>query len=284
MGSAGPECTYDVVDNKLLSRTTAVFRTKRSIPTEAVTLHCVISSQVTFVEVSAHFLPDNCLGCSEFTALDHRQNKAVYEWVPSDQGPEVSLRELHGASCPGRLNRSRSAGARPSILGGFGAYRSTWSIRGEFRVTWPIERQPETSRNSGSWRGGVRLDFVPCTALLSHAQGESTRTCTQNVHTYARHARHSLIGCSLRPHHPIDSKIGGQHKLRTRPLSLSGTATVEAGLLLAVQRPGGDCRLPCPTSCRWCVSHVPHFKDTSNSSLNKTVHQQLDNPRLHFRR
>lgn len=51
----------------------------------------ILSSQVTFVEVSAQFLPDDCLRVSEFAACDHKQREAVYEWVPSDQGPEVSL-------------------------------------------------------------------------------------------------------------------------------------------------------------------------------------------------
>lgn len=52
---------------------------------------CSLSWQVTFVEVSAQFLPDDCLGVAEFTALDHQHNEAVFEWVPPDQGPEVSM-------------------------------------------------------------------------------------------------------------------------------------------------------------------------------------------------
>lgn len=27
---------------------------------------------------------------SEFMALDHQQSETVFEWLPSDQGPEVS--------------------------------------------------------------------------------------------------------------------------------------------------------------------------------------------------
>lgn len=60
----------------------------------------LLSSQVTFVEVSAQFLPDDCLSASEFTVLDHQHREAIYEWVPSDQGPEVSLLQPQKGACP----------------------------------------------------------------------------------------------------------------------------------------------------------------------------------------
>lgn len=59
-----------------------------------MTFPWVLSSQVTFVEVSAQFLPGDCLGVSEFTAVDHQRKEAVYQWVSSDQVPEVSLQHL----------------------------------------------------------------------------------------------------------------------------------------------------------------------------------------------
>lgn len=55
------------------------------------------------------------------------------------------------------------------------------------------------------------------------------------------------------------SESGGQHQLRTGTLSLIGTASVEAGLMLAVQRSGGDRGIPRSTRSRRCVPHLPVF-------------------------
>eukprot|EP00903_Cladosiphon_okamuranus_P014519 g13467.t1 len=64
------------------------------VPTELLACNALGDSLplrllVTFVEVSSHFLPDGCVDVSEFVALDHQQIETAYEWVPSDQGPEV---------------------------------------------------------------------------------------------------------------------------------------------------------------------------------------------------
>lgn len=51
-----------------------------------------VLSQVTFVEISAQFLPENELQSNEFTATDSGGAKATYEWVSPDQSPEARTR------------------------------------------------------------------------------------------------------------------------------------------------------------------------------------------------
>lgn len=60
----------------------------------------------------AQFLPDDCLdlGVSEFTAFDHQQSEAIYEWVPSHQGPEVSFQDLNSRGWPDSV--AKPAGGR----------------------------------------------------------------------------------------------------------------------------------------------------------------------------
>lgn len=46
-------------------------------------------SQVTFVEVSSNFLPDELLLLEHFVAVNSRGVESTYEWVSSDEAPEV---------------------------------------------------------------------------------------------------------------------------------------------------------------------------------------------------
>lgn len=48
------------------------------------------SPQVTFVEVSGNFLPDNVLLLEEFVAANSRGIESTYEWVSPDEASEVS--------------------------------------------------------------------------------------------------------------------------------------------------------------------------------------------------
>lgn len=120
--------------------------------------------QVTFVEVSPQFLPDDCLGAPEFNVLNHQYAETAYEWVPSDQGPEVGLLELQNIeSLPGSLQRTDFGRRTSPILGEFPAVNPpSWSIRAWFssrvdQVTNPTCSQKD-QRELG-YRPRVRADI-----------------------------------------------------------------------------------------------------------------------------